>query len=83
MKKVFCHNLKIIFTDYDGIVKEETKHNIIVGVEYSNMGSFAVIEWTLEEFLINHSKKDIDYCIGRGTIDSSGQNSVWYEQHIF
>ena len=79
MKKIFCHKLKTVFQDYDNIIKEKITTNIVIGVETSNMGNFAVIEWNLDDFLKNHSKNDINYCIARGTIDFTEGNSVWIE----
>ncbi len=78
MKKIFCHKLALRYNQGNEVITE-TVTNMIVGVEYSNMGSFGVIRWTLKEWLENHSKKDIDYCVSKGTIDYTSGNARWSE----
>lgn len=75
MKFVFCHKLEL--REYNNI---ESHTNMVVGVESSNLGSFGVIRWTLKEWLENHSKKDINYCISKGIIDYTYNSAVWIEK---
>ena len=74
MKFIFCHNLKLI--EKNNITIEK---NVVVGIEYSNMGSFGVISWTLKEFLKSFKKSDISYNLGYATINYNSCNSCFYE----
>lgn len=70
MEFIFVHKRKII---KDGN-QETLRSNVVLGIEKSNMGVYAPIAWTLEEFLKNHSRKDILRCYGYNIELGDGKN---------
>lgn len=69
MKYIFVHKRKIKDNN-----QEILRSNIVLGIEKSNMGVYAPIAWTLEEFLKKHSRKDISRCYAYGIELADGRN---------
>lgn len=51
--------MKFIFT-HNKIKEEKINKNMVLGITKSNIGLFNPISWTLEEFLKNHDRKEIN-----------------------
>ena len=67
MKFIFVHKRKIK-------PSEKLYSNIVLGIKKSNMGVYAPIAWTLEEFLKKHSRQDISRCYAYNVELMDGRN---------
>lgn len=69
MEFIFVHKRKIRDEN-----QETLRSNVVLGIEKSNMGVYAPISWTLEEFLKKHSRKDISRCYAYNVELMDGRN---------